>query len=172
MKFGVRRGVARNLLTASLIAALPLMLQPVVAQPLVHVTGTVFANGQGAPLEGARVHLMQYGTKAAFTSSVTSADGMFEVGGLPVASYEAAVEFDGGLYVVEAPVVVAEGRQDNLNLSLPQLAQDPTQRKNVRGSGGFLNNPLTATLLVVGSAFLVGVLIDSQISDDDDSSPF
>lgn len=171
MKFRVRRGFARNLLAASLIAALPLMLQPVVAQPLVHVTGTVFANGQGAPLEGARVHLMHIGTKANFTSSVTTADGTFEVGGLPVASYEAAVEFDGGLYVIEAPVVVAEGRQNNLSLSIPQLAQDPTPQKNVRGSGAFFNNPLTATLLVVGSAFVVGALLDGH-TDSDDSSPF
>lgn len=171
MKFGVRRGLARKLLTAGLIAALPLMLPPAFAQPLVTVTGTVFANGQGTPLDGARVHLMQIGTKAIFTSSVTTADGTFEVGGLPAASYEAAVEFDGGLYVVEAPVVVAEGHQAKLSLSIPQLVQDPTQHKNVRGSAGFFSSPLAATLLVVGSAFSVGALIDAQ-SSDNEASPF
>jgi len=166
------RGFATKMIAVGLIATLPMMLQPVAAQELTPMQGSVFAGKAGHPLVGARVHLVQSGTERVFTSSLTDVEGRFEMEGLPAAAYEVAIEIDGGVYLVEQPVVVTAGSGAKLNLLVPQLADAANAKPRVvAGAAGFMSNPLAASLMVVGSALSIGALIDAS-SSDDDASPF
>ena len=99
-----------------------------------------------------------------------ASDGTFRLSGLPTGAAELAVETDQGLYVVATPVAIAPGATRDVQLALGGRQDNsdlpPPEKEKKRKKGGIWSNPVTATLIVVGSAIVVGVLVSSLSSSD------
>ena len=139
------------------------------------VAGSILSAPDETPLAGARLHLGDPRSGRVFTSQPSAADGSFALAEVPPATYEVAVESDGGLYVVTTPLEVSAGDARNLQVAVTpvvpgQMAPpppDPDEKKNPGGTSVW-NNPATAALIVVGSAIVIGFLIKEGTDDDDE----
>ncbi len=134
------------------------------------IAGRIASLSEGAPLVGATVHVADASTGVIRSSSPSTTEGAFEVRGLPASSYVLAVESEGGLYVVSSPVALAAGEKRSVQLAVgPKNAAETTEpegKKKKKPIGAYWDNPLTASLIVVGAAFVVGALL----STDDDTA--
>jgi hypothetical protein len=137
------------------------------AQTGAMLTGRVFASPSRTPLEGATVYAADQRTGRVYPAGPTAADGSFDLHGLPASTYDLAVGMASGLYVVPSAVHVESDRARQVEIvmnpaSQPTAPAPPTtmKRPNV------WNNPLTATLIVLGSAVVVGAIVDSATDDD------
>jgi hypothetical protein len=166
----IKRAFPFKLLSAAMIVLIQSVgLAPLVAAPLSSIEGTVISAGDQGPLAGLRVHMADPVTGKIYTAEPTGTDGSFIVIGLPSATYEIAIESNGGLYLVPSPVSLDAGQSRVLNLVVhPDHSKPGLAAKS--GSMAVWSNPLTAALIVVGSAIGVGVLLDS-ITDDDTTGP-
>ncbi len=159
----------RALVAASLAFLVAFPLAPACdAAPAASLGGRIVSAGTDAPLAGARLHVADGRSGRIVTSGVTGADGAFEVAGLEPASYDLAVESRGGLYVVETPVRLAGGERRSIQLAVspqaaPAPAQDPAPKK--KSAADVWNNPLTATLIVVGAAVVLGLVVESVVGN-------
>jgi hypothetical protein len=139
----------------------------------VSLAGMVVSSETEAPLVGARLHVGDPTSGHVFTTQPTTEDGSFRLEKLPAASYRLAVEIEGGLYVVEAPVKLAPGEARSVTVAInPQSAPSPgeQQEKKKKKGAGFWNNPVTASLVIIGSATVLGLLINEG-TDDPVASP-
>lgn len=112
------------------------------------------------------------GADAKPVAAAVAADGSFSIAELPAGTVELAVETSEGLYVVPTPVAIAPGTTRALQLALGgrQDSSDPpppADTKKKKKSGGVWANPLYATLIVVGSAIVVGVLVNELTKPND-----
>ena len=112
-----------------------------------------------------RVWISPYGSKGAPIETPVAVDGSFAVAGLPAGTVELAIETSEGLYPVNAPIAIAPGTTRTLQLALggrqdSSAGTPSTEAKKKRNAGGVWADPLYATLIVVGSAIAVGVLIN------------
>lgn len=106
-----------------------------------------------------------------------AANGSFAVEGIPAGTAELAVETTAGLYVVSTPVAIAPGTTRQIQLALggrqdtPVPAGEPPKKK--KRAGGVWANPVYATLIVVGSAIVVGLLVNelTKSSGNNNASP-
>jgi hypothetical protein len=101
-------------------------------------------------------------------------DGSFTAEGLPAGAAELAIETAGGLYVVTTPVAIAPGTTRHLQLALggrQDTSPAPPPEQKSRRPGGVWANPLYATLIVVGSAIVLGVIISELTQPDDEPTP-
>ena len=132
----------------------------------------VIRDAERAPLAGARLLAAPAGETRLYRSEPAGPDGGFELGGLPAGDCALAVEVDGGLYVVEAPVVLVPGVKRAVQVSVGHAAPgavspaaEPTP--DAGGSRSNLwNNPLTAGLIVLGAAIVVGAVV-KNVTDDE-----
>jgi hypothetical protein len=168
------RGSGRAALAAALVVALQLVSLPAPAAPLSVLTGTVVLGAENSvPLAGATVHLADASTGAVAASAKTSETGAFRAEGLAPATYRVGIETNGRLYAVATPVTLAPGQVQSVTMAVPTNAQkQPTPSQDEKDKGGLTwwNNPLTASLIVVGGAVILGILID-QATDDDEPTP-
>jgi hypothetical protein len=120
---------------------------------------------EGAPLA-------QGAVCAGSSCAALSREGTFRIDGLPSGPTELAIKTSDGLYVVEDPVVLAPGTARRVDLALrgrkdtSAPAPAPPKTKSRRG----WSNPVTATLVVVGSAVVVGAAVDHLTRRE--ASPF
>ena len=136
------------------------------------LNGSIVRSADQSPMVGARIHIANPRTKEIFSSAPAGRKGSFSVAEIPADRYSLAVEHEGGLYVVETPLQVTEGGQQTLNLAVSPMSD--LEKSNLETSddsdnpGGFAlwDNPLTATLLGLGIAVVVG----AAIGGDDDSA--
>jgi len=143
------------------------------------VAGSILAAGDQSPVADARLHLGDPKSGKVFSSDPTSADGSFVVSDLPPATYEVAVESDGGLYLVQTPIELGAGESQDLQIAVTplapgQLAPSPeeAEENQKKGGTGVWNNPVTAALIVVGAAIVLGFLIKEATKNDETvSSP-
>jgi hypothetical protein len=101
-------------------------------------------------------------------------DGAFRAEGLPGGAARIAIETNAGLFVSPTPVTLAPGTTRSVQLALggrqgtsppPAPAAEPEkEKKNKKGS--FWTNPVAATLIVVGSAIVLGFAVDQLIKSD------
>ena len=70
-------------------------------------------------------------------------------------------------------IFLAPGEAQNVTVAInPQTAPSPEEEQERKKKGaGFWNNPVTATLVVIGSATLLGYLIKSGTDDESNASP-
>jgi hypothetical protein len=165
-----------RVLATGLIVALPLASVPVSASDTsATLIGSIVSAGDQTPLSGARLHVGDPRTGEIFSSQPVGDEGTFLVDNLPPAIYELAVESNGGLYVTDTPLQLQPGQSRTVNLAVnpqqepapgPQTAEDKKKKK-----AGVWNNPLTATLIVLGSALVIGIIIEAADDDDDGPSP-
>lgn len=161
-------------LASALILVFPLSTVPLSAATTASISGQLVGASDLAPIAGARLHVEDPDQKVSFVSTATGADGKFDLSSLPSSSYRLSVESNDGLYVVDSPVHLSPGEARHV-----RLAVGPTPRKggtgraaSGKGSGGttLWSNPLTATLIVVGAAIVVGVAVDSATNDEEPAS--
>jgi len=97
-------------------------------------------------------------------STPVAPDGSFLLDGIPAGRAELAVQTAGGLYLVSSPVLIAPGTTRNVQLALSgrQDTSPPpaAEKEKKKKPGGVWANPTYATLIVVGSAIVVGVAVD------------
>lgn len=159
--------VVKELLTTLVIAFLPFAGIPVgAAESTARLNGSIVHSDLDAPLAGARLHAGDPKTGRIFSSTPAREDGSFDLSELPPSTYTLAVESQGGLYVVEAPLSLAPGMTRTLNVAVSPQAVHPDKKAKggEAGKWGFWENPLVATLTFLGIATVVGVLIDDDSS--------
>jgi hypothetical protein len=144
------------------------------------VAGSILSAADETPLSGARLHLGDPRSGRVFSSEPTPSDGSFALSEVPPATYEVAVESGGGLYVVRAPLELAAGQSQDLQVAVTPLAPgqmapppDPDGSGKKKGGTSVWNNPATAALIVVGSAVVLGFVIKeaTKTKDDEPVSP-
>ena len=136
--------------------------------------GTILSAASQAPLAGVKLHVGNPATGSIYTSGPTTADGAFTVANLPAGVFELAIETDGGLFVVETPVRLEQGEVRTVHLTVMQRSSrtaTPSPGAVKKSKLTLWDNPLTAALVVVGSAFIVGLLIEELDDDEGQSSP-
>jgi len=99
-----------------------------------------------------------------------AADGSFLAEGIPAGPVSLAVETSAGLYTVETPVAIAPGATRTVSLALRGRQETPpappTEEQKKKKGAGFWSNPLYASLVVIGGAIVVGLIIDSATKSD------
>jgi len=135
------------------------------------IAGHVLSADSHAPLRGVQVHLADPSTGEVRTSSPTLPDGSFTVAGLAPSSYELAVQSGTGVYLAQGAVRLDPGQTRHVQVAInAQVAPSPAEKAdNGRRGAGWWNNPLAATLIVIGSAIVVGYAVDSLTDDDEDA---
>jgi hypothetical protein len=117
------------------------------------------------------VHLADAGTGALVASVPTDAAGAFRADGLAPAAYRVGVESRGVLYAVPAPVTLAPGQAQSVTVAVNAATSSGTE-EDERGKKAlsWWNNPLTASLIIVVSAVVLGIAIDKATDDDNPTS--
>lgn len=157
------KAVAITLASALVVTTAPIAAVP----PSSEVTGSVFASGGQAPITGAIVHLAEAKTGALYSSAPSSSEGAFRLGDLPAGTYEIGIQTGRDLYLVKTPLTLAPGQARNVDLAVdPNAKKTDEDDDRDKGMTGW-NNPLVASLIVVGSAIVVGVAIDSATGDNE-----
>ena len=77
---------------------------------------------------------------------------------------------------VASPVTVAPGTTSVLQLALgareDTSAPPPADQEKKKKRAGLWANPASATLVIIGSAIVVGFAVDQLVMSDDEASPF
>jgi uncharacterized surface anchored protein len=147
--------------------------------------GRILRASTGAPLQGAVVKLALRSDAKAFESAKTDEKGGYTIPSLPAGNYDVAVEADGGMYIVPAPMALQAGEQRSLSLSVmpKEATAEPTAPsgggeapKGGQGAakpattaaktGGFLHSAWGGAVLVVGSAVVIGAVVNSADNDN------
>ena len=152
-------------------ATLPIVLATALALPL-HAkageTGILTGSVISATTNGDVARVIWVGDIPAAVAS----DGSFEATGIPAGQSEIAIETSGGLYVVATPVAIAPGATRRVQLAFggrqDSSAQPPSENEKKKKGGGFWANPVTATLVIVGSAIVLGIAIDQLTQSDNE----
>lgn len=167
----IQRTLSARLLATGLILTLQMAWLPASADTeSATVRGAILSATDQTPIAGARLHVGDPASGRIYTSSPASDDGSYSLTGVPPATYEVAVENQGRLYVVSTPLRLAPGSTRNVDLAVnPQAAPDPAtaEAEAAKAAGSFWNNSLTAALIVLGAAIVVGVAVDAATDDDD-----
>jgi hypothetical protein len=150
---------------------LPLVLASVLALPPVALGGeTGVLIGRVLPSVDSRVvaRTVWVGTIPA----TVSADGSFRATGIPAGPSELAIETSEGLFVVATPVAIAPGTTRRIQLAYggrqDTSAPPPTENEKKKKGGGVWANPVYASLIVVGSAIVLGFAIDQLTQSDNE----
>jgi len=178
----IQRNRMTNLVAAVLIVSVPGLALPAWAGPApASLSGALVRAVDQSPLVGAKLHVGNPETGAILTSAPTDPQGAFAIEGLAPATYELAVEMNGGLYVVTTPVRLAPGQARTLSVAIasaatPEGEDDDDDKPGAAAAPAKLSlweNPLTAALIVLGAAIVVGYVVDEATDDDseDDASP-
>lgn len=134
--------------------------------PLAASTGSL--SGRVLPVAdrpaATRVWVVPSGSTGQPIAAPVLADGSFAVAAVPAGTVELALETSEGLYAVHTPIAIAPGTTRTLQLALggrqdTSPATPPKEPKKKKTAGGVWANPLYATLIIVGSALVIGVLI-------------
>ncbi|TDI48154.1 MAG: carboxypeptidase regulatory-like domain-containing protein [Acidobacteria bacterium] len=175
------RGPIAKILAVILVVAVQWLFVPTAAGPKsATLAGTIYAFDGEQPVDGAILHAGDMRTGEIYSSAATNSDGIFVLSDLPPAAYELAVEKDGGLYLVGAPLQLAPGQKRDVQVAIhpetvPDVAPDPktvSEEKENREMD-WLDNPLFASLVVIGVSILFGALISTlDESDEGIASPF
>jgi hypothetical protein len=168
-----KHGLTTKVLVTILVLSLQSLFIPVSAEgPSASLSGTVLSSETQAPLQGVKLHVGDPKTGKIYSSAATGEDGGFELSELPGATYELAVESDGGLYLVGTPVTLAPGQSSNVNVAInKEMAKSPQSAAGKKGGTSIWNNPGMAAVIVVGSAFVLGALINEVTKDESTASP-
>lgn len=172
------RGPIVKILAVMLVVAVQLVFVPTTsAKKSATLAGTIYTSDRHQPVDGAILHAGDMRTGAIYSSAATNSDGDFVLSGLPPATYELAVEKDGGLYLVGVPLQLDAGQERDVQLAIqPEAAEDPetpTDDDDDDDILGFLDDPLFASLTVIGASILFGALISAlDTSDEFIASPF
>ena len=166
--------VTRRVLAAVLVVGLQALSIPAGAAPASALSGSVVIGAtEPVPLRGAIVHLADTESGAIVASTRTDDSGAFRAEGIAPASYRLGIESEGRLYAVASPLTLAPGQAQNVTVAIPGNAQTgavPEDEESRKRAMSWWNNPLTASLIVVGGAVILGIIID-KATDKKDQTP-
>jgi hypothetical protein len=149
---------------------LSLVLASLLVAPLGALAGeTAVLTGRVLPSADGRLVAKTLWVGAVPTA--VAADGSFRVEGIPGGPAELAIETSEGLYVVATPVAIAPGTTRSLHLAFggrqdSNAPPPPEKEKKKKKPGGVWANPLSATLIIVGSAIVVGFGVEQLTKSD------
>ncbi len=100
-------------------------------------------------------------------------DGTFSTAPLAAGPVALAVLTDEGLYTVESPVTISPGTTRSLSIALRgrEDTKPPKEAAPKKKSLGVWNNPLFASLIVIGGAIVVGVAVDQLTNQNTKKTP-
>ena len=171
----IQRSSRTRLVAVTLIVAVQLLFVPATAGAAsASLSGQILRADTRAPLAGAVVHLADPISGELFSSEHTDNKGSFRIASLPPSTYKLAVEAEGGLFTSETPVPLESGQSRSVQVALNQQAapspEEAEKKKKKKQGTSLWDNPLTATLVVLGAAIVAGVIIE-EVIEDDDASP-
>jgi hypothetical protein len=165
-----KRRCSVRIVASALILVFPLATAPLSAGETASISGQLVGATNFVPLAGAKLHVEDTAKGISFVSGLTGVDGRFDLDSLPSSSYRLSVESNHGLYVVDTPLHLNSGQARHLRLAVG--GDSPRRGGTGRASGSkgmsggtFWSNPLTATLIVVGAAIVVGVVVNSATNN-------
>ncbi len=167
------RPMMSKLLSTGLILSLPFLALPARSSDgFATLSGSIVWAADQTPLPGSKLHAGDPKTGEIFSSAPASDDGSFVLDELPAATYELAVESDGGLYLVGTPLTLAPGTAQTLNLAVsrqPVPNYDKNEDDEGPSSGKPKNwdNPGVTAGAVVGIVLVIGLLL----GDSDSNGP-
>lgn len=124
------------------------------------LSGLVVTNPSHSALEGAVVGAMDRKSALFFRSAPTDARGSFRLEGLPPGIYALAVEVDQGVFLSKSAVPLSSGESRTVQVAVSRESDpDPAGAATARSKGSPWDNPVTATLIVIGGAIVVGLLL-------------
>jgi hypothetical protein len=127
------------------------------------VKGVIHRAPDGAPLAGARLWLADRKSGRMASSDPTAGSGAFVLRGLEPGTYEVAVESGRGLYPISAAIQLASDSTRVMRIDVqPAAAEgDPAGKPAAAHAGhaSIWSKPFTASLLVLGAAVLVDVVV-------------
>lgn len=132
----------------------------------------------GGGVAGAVLKMADPATGTIHTAGATDERGRYELAGLPPGRYEIAVSKEDTLYLSSRPLDLVPGEMRSLNLAVggevsaadpaPETAEGPAEKE--RKKMGFWGNPLTVTVLFLGTAAIIGEVVDDDDDEEDESS--
>lgn len=134
----------------------------------------------GASVPHALLKVADVGTRTVFSSRETAGDGHYTLGDLPAGTYDLAIETKDGLFLGDSLVVLASGETRAMNVAVEPQAEPPSEdspeeaqapAKAAAKRTGFWKNPLTINLLFLGTAVIVGVVVDDDEKAASPSQP-
>jgi hypothetical protein len=139
------------------------------------LSGTVRSSRE-RPLAGVRVYAAHPESGRITTSQPSGEDGSFAIPALAPGSYEIGVAIGERLYLGGQPVALRPGSEQRVSLAVQTDADGGSAPSAASVAAAkpvpsVWNNPLSAALIVVGSAVVVGVLVESATDDEDLASP-
>ena len=97
-------------------------------------------------------------------------DGSFRADAIPAGPAELGIETSEGLYLVRTPVAIAPGTTRHVQLAFggrqDSSAPPEAEKDKKKKRGGIWAHPATATLIVIGSAIVVGFAVDQLTNSD------
>src|SRR5262245_52638297 len=176
----IKRSVALLLAIAVGSFGLPVIAAPASAG----LSGRILHAGSGAPLNGAVVKLSRRADKKIYESQKSAQDGSYAVASLPSGDYDLAIEAEGGVFVVNAPVELQPGEQRQVSFSIKPdkpagaAADEPPSGSAASGETkpaeeakttpppkqktSVWRKPWFGALVVLGTAVAVGAVVNSQ----------
>jgi hypothetical protein len=156
-------------LAVALIVGVQLLVSPApAATPSAALSGQIISAEAHAPVPGVVVRMVDPGTGDLYTSTPTDDKGEFEIDSLPPATYALSVQQDEGVYLAGSHVVLAPGEHRSVQVAVyakeatgPEAAQNPQYKTSV------WENPLTATLIALGIAVVLGYGIQEWFGNDE-----
>jgi hypothetical protein len=161
-----------------LLVGLLLAPAPAWASATGTLAGRIFSREGSPKVTGVLLAGPALGTEVA--SVPVLGDGTFEADRVPAGPVSVALQTDDGIYAIATPISIAPGTTRTVSLALkgrqgtptpsPAPAPAPEEKKEKKKSGGFWSNPLYASLVIIGGAIVVGVLID-QATKNNNNAP-
>jgi hypothetical protein len=169
----VRSKLTAKTLAATLSLSVALVGIPVRAETA-QLSGSVYSSVDESPLSGVTVYAAEPETGQIFSSKPSSETGAFSIGDLPAGKFELGVAIDQGLYLIETPVSLAPAQSQHVNIAVNEKKSQASGSEVVPASAkpSVWSNPLTAALIVVGGAIIIGLLVNAATDDDPPGSPF
>jgi hypothetical protein len=188
-------------LLAALLLALPASVLPALAQDAREpgqgaLRGKIFEEDAKTPVGAATVRAVHLDTNEVFEGAPTTADGKYEVAGLPYGYYNLIVETPAGLYLsnrilnvppekkVEASFMLTESRPEEKewweaepSRRVPGMDRPPDGVARIiekRDTGSFWKSGKGIAVMVGGGALIVGALVltaDDSTSSETPESP-
>ncbi len=159
------RWLAQAVIVSLLGPVLPAAAKPATAT----LSGVIRSAEDQTPLAGARILVADRENAEVTRSEWTAADGNFSIAELDPGRYDLAVEVQGGLYLIRAPIDLVPGvkRAVQIAVGIVEPEDDKTDNENTRAPlASAWDNPVAAGAIVLGLAILIGVLVKNATDDE------
>jgi hypothetical protein len=156
-------------LAVVLIVGIQLLVSPAPAATLpAALTGQIVSAEERAPVPGAIVRVVDSGTGDLYTSTPTDDKGAFRIDALPASVYSLAVQQDEGIYAAGSNVVLAPGQHRSVQVAVykKKAQEGPEAAENSPYKSSAWSNPLTATLIALGIAVVLGAGMNEAFGNE------